>query len=292
MTIPCRSWLLSLIVMLVAGSAGAEQFDRTVPASRDTNLKVRLFGGQVIVHAWDKDAVRVRATHFATDQIEVRAEGRTIGVGARARLGTPHAIDFTIDVPAWMAIDLAGTYLDISVEGTRAAISAQTVRGDIEVKGGAGTIVLKSVEGEVVLEGALGRAELSSTNNGVRVTALDGDLLAETVSGSVTLRGVAASRVDVSTMSGDIDWDGTMKEGGQYLFATHDGDMDVRLAERASATILVRAFEGDVRSTFPLQLPDAAARRKGFTFVLGSGASRVELETFRGVITLRRPQPQ
>lgn len=278
------------VVILLAWTAHAEQFDRTVPVVRGTRFDLRLFGGQITVRAWDKDAVRVRATHFRTDTVELRHEGLAVVVRARARLGTPHAIDFTIDLPEWMAVKLAGTYLDISVEGTRAEVVAQTVRGDVRVKGGAGTVSLSSVEGEVVLEGARARAELSSSNNGIRVSAFEGNLLAQTVSGSVKLRAVAASRMDVSTVSGDISWDGTMKPDGRVQLATHEGDVDVSLAETANATLFVRAFEGHLQSTFPVEWPDQAARRRGFSLTFGAGAARIELETFRGTVSLRRPE--
>jgi len=275
--------------VLAGVTARAEEFDRTVPAARGTRLELRLFGGTVVVRAWDRDAVRVRATHFRTDAIEVSTSNEVVRVGARSRQGQPHAIDFQIDVPAWMAVNLAGAYLDVTVEGTRADVVAQTVRGNVRVKGGAGTISLKSVEGEVVLEGASGRAELSSANNLVRVATLHGDLFADTVTGGVKVQGVDGGSVEVGTMSGDIWWDGTMTANGRYQFVTHSGDLDVVLDGRANATLSIRTFEGHVRAAFPLDLPDEKSRRKRFEVVVGSGAARVELETFSGVLSLRRP---
>jgi len=240
------------------------------------------------VRGWNRDQVRVQATHFRTDTIDVRAVGRAITVRARARLGTPHAIDVDIDVPVWMAVTIAGTYVDISVAGTRADVTAETVRGDVKVTGGVGAMTLKSIEGEVVLDGGEGRADLTAVNNGVRVTGWRGDLLAETVSGSVKLQGLQSTSVEVGTIGGDVSWDGPMSEHGRYQFATHDGDIDVTVPARDNAAVSVRAFEGHFRPTFPVQLPGDWARRKRFTFVLGTGTARLDLETFRGTISLRR----
>jgi len=251
-------------------------------------LDVRLFGGEIVVQAWDRDAVRIRATHFSTDTIDAKAEGQAITVRARSRAGRPHAIDFRIDVPAWMAVSLIGTYLDVEVQGTKAGVTAETVRGDVVVRGGAGELRLKSVEGEVVLEGAKGRAELSAVNDIVRVTGFEGDLLVDTVNGSVKIQGVNARSAAVSTVSGDIAWDAPLAPSGRYELATHDGDIDVTLAETASAAVGVRAFEGHVRSTFPVKLPDGNAARKRFTFTLGGGGPQLELETFTGTISIRR----
>lgn len=277
-----------LLSMLAAAAAHAEQFDRTVPAARGTRLQVRLFGGEVVVRAWDQEAIRVRATHFRTDTIDVLTEGQTIRLGAKSSQGVAHAIDFDIDVPSWMAIDIRGTYVDITVDGTRADVTAETVRGDVKVKGGAGVVSLKSVEGEIVLEGAQGRASLSAVNNDIRVTALNGDLVADNVSGAVKLQGVTARAVEVSTVSGNVSWDGALAAQGRYQFATHSGDVDVTLGEQADATVFVRPFDGHFRATFPLKLPAEAAAGKRFNVVLGKGAARLDLETFSGTISLRR----
>lgn len=280
---------LSLLLwMCVATAAHAEQFDRTVPVARGARLQVRLFGGEVVVRTWEREAVRVRATHFRTDTIDVQAEGQMIRLGARSSQSVPHAIDFDIDVPAWMGIDIKGTFLDITVDGTRGDVTAETVRGDVKVIGGAGAISLKSVEGEIVLEGSEGRASLSAANNGIRVTRFTGDLVADNVSGTVKLQAVAAAAVEVSTVSGDISWDGAMMAKGRYQFVTHSGAVDVMLAEPVDVNVSVRPFGGHFRATFPLKLPAEAAAGKRFNVVLGKGGARLDLETFSGTISLRR----
>ncbi len=139
-----------------------------------------------------------------------------------------------------------------------------------------------------MLEGGEGRADLSAVNNAVRVNGWKGDLFAETVNGSVTLHTVESTSVEVGTMGGDIRWDGTMSARGRYLFATHDGDIDVTLAARDNAAVSVRTFEGRFRSTFPVGIPERTSRRSRFNFVLGTGGARLDVETFRGTISLRR----
>jgi hypothetical protein len=279
--------VLALAAVALANPSSAADFDRTVPAARGVRLDVRVFGGEVVVHAWDRDAVRVQATHFRTDDIDVQSANQVIAISAHSLRGTPHGIDFDIHVPAWMPVTITGTYVDITVEGTRAPVSAQTVRGDVAVRGGADTLLLKSVEGEVTLEDARGRADLTAVNNGIRITRLQGDVVAETVNGSVKLQAVAAASVEVSTIGGDISWEGVMAPGSRYQFATHSGDVDVSLGGAADVTVSARAFHGLVRSTLPVPLPDRVAAGKKATFTLGSGAARLDLETFSGTISLR-----
>lgn len=291
LTAACRRRALPLLlccacILLGPASGLAAEFDRTVPAARGARLDVRLFAGEVEVRAWDRDVVRVRATHFATDQVTLRSSGGIVAVRTRSRAGSPHAIDLVIDAPSWMPMSIAGTYVDISASGSRAGISAETVRGDVRVRGGAGRLTLKSIEGEVVLEGAEGQVALTGVNNGIRVSGLVGDLVAETVNGDVRLENIVSRSVEVGTDGGDISWTGPVAAGGHYRFASHGGDIDLTLDPMAGASVSVRAFEGEFRCTFPANLPE---RRPGkrFRFVLGSGAAALDLETFRGTITLR-----
>jgi hypothetical protein len=263
----------------------ATEFDRTVPARPGMRLDVRVFGGEVVVHVWDKDAVRVRASHFSTDEIDLQAAGQEVQVRARTRAGAPHGIDLDIDVPAWMAIGIVGPYVDVTAGGTRSDVTVETVRGDIRVTGGSGIIALSSIEGQVVLDGARGSARLRAANNGIRVTGFQGALHAETVDGSIRLLRVAATDVDVSTMSGDILWDGPLPATGHHRLITHSGDIDMTLPRSASATVAVHALDGHVRSQFSPPLKAEPDNR--VTLVLGTGRPQLDLESFNGIISLR-----
>ena len=63
--------------------------------------------------------------------------------------------------------------------------------------------------------------------------------------------------------------------------------MSVSIPERANVTVSVATFSGDFDSSFPVTLKDKQKHR--FTFTLGTGSARLELESFDGSINLRRP---
>ena len=147
---------------------------------------------------------------------------------------------------------------------------------------------------------------MSSVNEGVRVTDVSGDLTAETVNGDLVLDQVESGDVDASTVNGDVEYTGTIRDGGRYSIATHNGDITVAIPEGSNVTVSVASFSGDFESAFPVQLTVSVAsfsgdfesafpvqltetRRKRFTFVLGSGKARMELESFSGTIALERP---
>jgi hypothetical protein len=93
--------------------------------------------------------------------------------------------------------------------------------------------------------------------------------------------------VDISTVSGEVVYDGTIRDAGHYRFSTHEGDVLIGIPDKTNATISVSTFNGDFDSSFPVSVTETKRRR--FTFSIGSGSARVELSTFNGDIKLRRP---
>jgi hypothetical protein len=287
--------LLHLIALgLMAGLLGqATQArpgtDQTLPVTKGARLVVNMFAGELTIHSWDRDAIRVRGEHSSRDHIDIRPSDSVVTVKPVSSMGAPRSVDMEITVPTWMKIDVSGTYADVTIDGSQAEISVETVRGDVNVKGGAGFVSLKSVEGLVSLENANGRVNIRSVNEGVSATNVSGDVIAETVNGDVALSRIQSASVDVSTVNGDVSYDGPIKDNGIYQLTTHNGDIIMSVAENVNATISVRTFNGEFVAGFPVKVQDSSGRNKRFNLVIGSGNARVDLESFGGTIELQRP---
>ncbi|HET7791040.1 MAG TPA: DUF4097 family beta strand repeat-containing protein [Gemmatimonadales bacterium] len=270
----------------VAALTFAQSTDTTVAVQSGTRLDVNDFGGSITIHTWGENRVRVHADHSSRDVISVTAGGSVVSVRSSGRRG-PQSIDYDITVPAWMALNLSGTYVDISTDGTQGDITAETVQGDVKARGGNGYISLKSVEGTVTLEDAKGHIDLSTVNDDVTLSNVTGDITAETVDGGIDMTGIDAANVDANSVDGDIKYDGSVKEGGHYRLSTHDGDVSITLPEKAGATVSVSTFDGEFEACFPITLKNQSKHR--FNFTVGSGSARIELESFDGDIKLLRP---
>ena len=271
----------------VATLALGQQTDTTVTVRPGMRLDVDNFGGGITVKTWSQNSVRVQADHSSREQIEVAAGMSTVSVKASSRRGVPSTVDYTITAPAWMELNLHGTYTDIEVDGSQAAVTAETVNGEVKVRGGTGQVSLKSVQGQVTLENAKGHIDVGTVNEGVTLRNVSGDISVETVSGEVTLEGIESASVEVSTTNGDLQYDGTIKDGGRYSFATTNGDVTVSVPERANLTVTVSTFNGDFDSSFPVNVTSTTKHR--FSFTIGSGSAHLEIESFNGDIRLRRP---
>ena len=270
--------------------AATPRTDQTLDVTRGTRLMLSTHAGDVTVRAWDRDAVRVQASHGARDRVDVQAAENTLRVRTRASRGMGGPVDYTLTVPRWMALNLSGTYLAATIEGTSAEVNVETVGGDLTLKGGSGAVALRSIEGEIRVEGATGKVNASTVNDSITLTNVSGDVVAETVNGDVAIAASKASSLEVSTVNGDVRFEGPIADSGTYRVQTHQGDIQVSLGAQANATVFVRTFRGDFSSDFPVTLPkdDGRESRRRFNFTLGSGSARVELQSFQGDIHVAR----
>lgn len=279
---------LLLAAATAAVLAVTARTDTTFDVPTGSRLSLENFGGSISVKAWNRNAIRVEAEHGRRTEVVVERDGRALEVSAEHSRGIPVSVDYKLTVPAWMPLQLEGTYTDISVEGSRAKIEARTVRGDITVRGGADVVALESVEGSVDVSGAKGRIEISSVNEDVRVDGVEGELVVEGVRGDVWLYNVKSDAVEASTVTGDIVYEGELRAGGRYSFTTHNGDIGFAIGEKGHATVSVATFSGNFESSFPVNLSETR-RGKRFKFTVGNGGASVDLESFQGTIYVVRP---
>jgi DUF4097 and DUF4098 domain-containing protein YvlB len=280
--------LTILAAAVLASLAPQGQTDTTFVVPAGASLSVNNFGGAIVVHGWTQNRVKVHAEHGSRGRIEVSLAGNTVTLKAGSRMGAPSVVDFDITVPQDMALTLTGTYAEIEVDGVRGAISAETVDGEVKVRGGSGIITLHSIQGSVTLADASGRIEVNSVNEDVELSNISGQIKAETTNGDVTLTGIKSSSVEATTINGDVVYEGTITDGGTYVFNSHNGDMTVSVPEGANVTVSAATANGDIDASFPLPFTGTPAKHR-YTFKLGTGSARMEVESFQGDIELRRP---
>ncbi|HXE58949.1 MAG TPA: DUF4097 family beta strand repeat-containing protein [Gemmatimonadales bacterium] len=279
--------LVSLLGAALVALAPAQDTDTTVSVQRGARLTLENYAGEVTIRTWDRGAVRIQAGHSARDEVEIDVSPGSVRIEGHGRHGAPRPIDYVLTVPAWMPVAVEGVYTDVVIEGTQAEVNVETVGGDVRVRGGSGYVALSSVEGAVRLERARGRVALNSVNEGVYLADVEGQVAVTAVNGDVTLERVRSDHVEVETVNGDVWFDGAIRRGGGYRFATHNGDVTVVVPDGTGADVSVDTFNGEFESDFPVQLTES--RRKRFRFTLGGGGARVELQSFQGEIRLARP---
>ncbi len=283
-----------LIATLAAVALTLTQSDTgSVTVQRGDRFSLAARAGDVTVRTWGRNTVQVRSD--GDRNVAVVRRGNMVTIEANHRHGGRPGDDeagYDVTVPSWMDLSLSGVSGDVRITGTTGAISVETVDGDVTVRGGRGVIALSSVSGDVELDDAEGKISLSSVNADVSGSRLRGQVSATTVNGTISLDGVESDDVDANTVNGDVTYDGPIRNGGRYRLVSHNGDLTLSIQENASATVSVSTFQGDFEAVMPIMVEGGrrSPDRKRFTFTVGSGSARIELESFQGTIRVQRPQ--
>ncbi|HET7042557.1 MAG TPA: DUF4097 family beta strand repeat-containing protein [Gemmatimonadales bacterium] len=267
-------------------SSGDATLDTTFAVRQGQRLSVDNFGGSIKVTAWNQDRIRVSSSGNG-DPFTVSAGSVTLRISTHDEDHGPGESDLTLQVPAWMDLELSGNEVDISTKGTRGAVQANTVEGSITIDGGEGAIEANSVEGDIAVSNVRGRIQLNTTEGTVTLANISGtDLDVETVDGGIEMTGVTVPNVEANTVDGNIRWTGALAAGGTFRFTTHDGDLTLTLPGEPDATVSVDTFDGSLESDWPVTLHGTSQRKMNFT--LGTGRARLELSSFDGTIGLKR----
>lgn len=277
--------LTNLIAGSIAGLLLVQPADTTISAQGLSKLRIENHEGTVIVRTWSRNEIQIESDD--PEYAPLRAERS--GASLKIRPGTPPGetdIDMQVTMPARLDLEIHAPFSDIEVDGSEAAVAVQSVEGDVWVRGG-GPVAIRSVEGDVTVERVRGGVSVSTADGDVTLADVSGPIAVEGIDGDIGILGADTRDVQVTTVDGDVIYEGTIHDSGRYRLATHDGEVVCTISEGANVTVSVATFDGDFRSSFPIALQGSVDKR--FEFTLGSGSARLELEAFDGEIYLVRP---
>ena len=300
--------LLHLMTGALIALSPVQDTDTTFAVDPNLRLDVSNFSGDIVIHTWDRNEVRIVADHSRRDGIVVGLTSSEVRVRANswARWAdefdvtiehddevhievqhprTPSIVDFELWVPAGMALELGGPYTDVTVEGPTGAVSVKVSEGDITLRGVRCQMMVRTVEGDITIEDTQGKMGLLSLDGEIYVEGSTGDIVAETTDGDIRLADVRAANAQAMSVDGDVWFAGPLEAEGQYTMLTHDGDVTVMIPENSSVRVTVATFDGDFESEFAITLPDRIRGRR-INFTLGQGSAQMELEAFDGDIEL------
>jgi hypothetical protein len=128
--------------------------------------------------------------------------------------------------------------------------------------------------------------DLESTNGGISVEGITGDVTAATTNGGIDLSG-ALGRVEAETTNGGITLDLTRGGStGSISAETTNGGIDLIIPEGRSAELEAETTNGGISVDFPVQVQGRLGRRLRTT--IGEGGPMIRLETTNGGIGIKR----
>ena len=290
-----KTLALTILATSLAGSALAEEINRSLDADTNGRVSVSNLAGSVEVIGWDRSQVEV--TGELGDDVEefiFERDGRqtTIKVKAPDRSWGKKdvASDLVIRCPEGSSLKVATVSADIEVEGVRGEQYLQGVSGDISTEAFAADISAETVSGDVDVQGSGNDAEwdLSSVSGDVTAEDLSGDVEAEVVSGDVEVAGGSFDRARLETVNGDIGFNAGMRDGGKVDIETVNGSVDVLFEGSVSARFDIETFNGRIKNCFgpKAKRTDKYAPGWELSFTEGSGEGRVSVDTLNGSVTI------
>jgi hypothetical protein len=191
-----------------------------------------------------------------------------VGLGAIVRLlgggGGRAGARVVAEVPPQATVGFNGVSAELVATGLTGPQEYRTVSGDMVLSDAAGEITIHSVSGDVSLRG-------------VEPTVLH----ANSVSGDLTAYAPSFGRTRVVTVSGDIELEGELADGGEHRIETVSGDLS--LGAVAGMTLEVRGLSTDVDVSLPHRSEGSRDRRR---YVIGQGGPLVAFSSMSGDVSV------
>ena len=206
----------------------------------------------------------------------------------RPRYGV--TVSYNVTAPAGTRVAIASTSSDVIVRDIKGDVGVQVTSGDITVSGAGSISSLRAISGDVTLSD-------TTTDGGINVGTMSGDVLlqrvkarrvaADVTSGAVRLRESAVESVQLKSLSGDVEYSGSLTRGGRYELQTHSGTVLFNFSGGTGFELQANTFNGDI-SMPPsgVDFRNVTTARRSLRGTVGDGGAVVSLTTFSGDIRL------
>jgi hypothetical protein len=247
----------------------AEEFalERRTEAESKAVVSLCVNEGDVIVRGWDRNEVRARAEGEGTlrlltqnvrpaPRVEVLvSEEKDAELGA-GDCGSNETIELTVPRGATVVIESRTGHVEVA---DVAEARVKVLSGDVDVRRISRAVKVSCLSGDVSISDSTGQVRVDTVSGDVearnlRTTSAGDNFEAKSVSGDVTIEGVAHGNVTGSATSGQILYTGALARGGSYDFRTISGDVMLELPANASFNLHAKVIvSGEIVTDFPVK---------------------------------------
>jgi len=298
-----------------SGPEQTEKFSRKIKIGRDGRVSIENISGDITVTGGSGDEVSIDAvkrtrhdrsdlerTHIVVDERAGRVDVRTEYDSDRGMRNNGGAsVDYTVSVPTGATVSLKSISGNVRVTSVRGAVRAETISGNLTTASSPKVEFAKTVSGELDIADISSDADVtigSVSGNlharGVKARALD----LGTVSGDLVLTNVICERLGAKSVSGSVEYGGSLAKNGRYDINSHSGTVRMMLAGGTGFELTAKSFSGSVRSELPLTMAgDANARDRRRSYgprttnmhaTFGDGSAALAIQTFSGDIVIEK----
>lgn len=297
------------LVLADSGAGNSRPVDERKSAAGVREIEIENISGRITVIGWENDEIHVEGyigedverLDFEIDDGEAEVRVR---IPENRRRDLKIKSELTIHVPVRLSVEaqtvsggveargLQGSRVDVEtvsggvkVNQCTGDIEASTTSGGITIEDAVQSVEAECVSGGITVKGTPTSVRAESVSGGVRIEGVQNEVEAESVSGRVTVNGGRLSRFSSESVSGGLDYEGSIAPGGRFDLNTLSGGIEITLTEDVGAEFNLNSFSGGINVDVP-GAPSSA--KKQLTFKTGDGSARVEVEAFSGGVRVKR----
>lgn len=237
---------------------------RTFKVTGAPDVVLETFDGAIEVHSWDRNEVEVEVEKRAMEQPlidQMKVDVEQKGDRIVVRVTGPARADFR------------GVTIGMHISPTARLRVAVPRATNLEAKSGDGSIRVEALDGKLVLNTVDGSVTGVRVSGDIRIRTGDGSIRLDDVAGNLDLEtndgsiGIDAKPTALHAKTGDgtirvtIDQDSAM--AADWDLTTGDGSVILTLPSAFDAELDAETSDGVVRSDHPLLKELAAERRSG-----------------------------
>ena len=199
-----------------------------------------------------------------------------------------------IDVPRGASVNVKSNVSEMKFDSI-AKVKVENGGGDVFFNNIARGIEARTYEGDVTVEDSSGGMSLQSTTG--NIIAFDvssgeiGDIFkAKTSNGTITLKNIGQRQIEAGSTTGSINFNGNFLSGGQYIFGTSKGSINLLIPSDSSLKMFASYGYGVFNCEIPLQdvVRNTPSRLQNLSAQMGNGGATLKLTTINGAIRIKK----
>jgi hypothetical protein len=195
----------------------------------------------------------------------------------------------TLMIPATARLTVESINCTITVSNIGGAVDIHSVSGNVDVTNASQELKLETVSGKIRVANASAKISAKTISGAIEFGGVSGETTAESVSGDIAFTGSRPAHAFASATSGNVSYEGDVRENGWYDFQTYTGNVRLRLPANTNASVEVESTIGRVRNGFTNArrlVGGSGDARTQFRYALGNGGARVNVVTTAGFVAV------
>lgn len=295
--LPARAHLDAVWTMLIglllfsqpaiAGTAIDERKD----AQADGHVEVINISGTVQVSGWDRSEIAITGTlGRGAERLDFVVDGENTRIEViYPKNGRSEQSALHIRMPAASSLDVRTVSAAIEVEGVAGRQWLSSVSGSISSEVPGKDLEAETVSGSISVRGNEQQTVLTlkSVSGNIEATGVSGELEAGSVSGRIEVAAGMLDRARLGTTSGRISLEGGLAADGRYDLSSTSGRITVHLDKDTDLDLDAQSFSGRIENCFGVE-----AERHGYSperslrYRLGEGNRTVRIRSMSSRIEI------